>query len=100
MVKSSSDKLHLPGYCIIHRDCCNDSKGGGFAIYHSDELSVKRRIDLEHETYIQQIVLEVYTPNRSPFLVSSVLTLLLQSWQIKNSWHLFQKLLIYVLTAN
>ena len=46
---SSSDKLHLPGYCIIHRDCCNDSKGGGFAIYHSDELSVKRRIDLEHE---------------------------------------------------
>ena len=45
----SSDKLHLPGYCIIHRDCCNDSKGGGFAIYHTDELSVKRRIDLEHE---------------------------------------------------
>ena len=50
-----------------------DPKGGGVAIYHSDELSVKRRIDLEHKN-LEQIVLEVYIPNWSPFLVSSVYT--------------------------
>ena len=69
----TDDKLHVPGYCIIRRDCCNGSKRGGVAIYHSDELSVKRRTALEHKI-LEQIVLEVHIPNRSSFLVSSVYT--------------------------
>ena len=66
-------EVNLSGYSIIRRDRSYAGKvrGGGVAIYVDDELSIVRRIDLEHET-LEHIVLEVRVEKRKPFLVICV----------------------------
>ena len=39
-------KLHIPGYCFIHRP--RHSHGGGVAMYYRETLPIQRRQDLEH----------------------------------------------------
>ena len=63
--------LSIDGFNFERRDRNNGKSGGGILVYISNNVSYKRRLDIENDNEIETIWLEIVNPNSKPILICS-----------------------------